>query len=576
MTLAATVREAAERFGATPAFVSSAGWSLSYAELDRLSDRVAVAFAHLGVGEGDLVALVLPSTPDYVVAYAAAAKIGAITAGVNPRLTPPERAAVLAVARPALVVTTAELTPTNPDATDVSDDTTDTANTTDGSPSSGPDTSGEPAEPLVVTITPADGVDTLFADLLGVANGDRPAHPTAAPPFGDPALPDPEVPGPEVPDPEVPGPDVPDDDEDDEDGEDDPDRVVAVVFTSGTTGTPKGAVFTNRELAAITASDVGDRWGGGGAMLASTQFAHVGFMTKLPWYLRLGTTTHLLDRWRASDVLRLVAEQRMASVGGVAPQIALMLRDPDFDTYDLSAVQTIIMGGALSPPALVEEARRRFGAAYSIRYSSTESGGVGTGTAFDADDEEAFFTVGRPRGDVRIEIRDEHDRPVPDGTVGELCLRSSCMMRGYWNDPAGTAEVLRHGWFHTGDLGLIDERGLVRLAGRSKEMFIRGGYNVYPVEVESVLASHPAVRDVAVIPRRDDVLGEIGVAVVVPKPGAPAPTLEDLRSYASTRLAAYKRPEAIEVVAELPLTAMQKLDRRALRHQFGDPVDHTG
>ena len=253
-----------------------------------------------------------------------------------------------------------------------------------------------------------------------------------------------------------------------------------------------------------------------------------------------------------------------------------MLRDPDFDSYDLSSVKTLIMGGAASPPALVREARERFGAAYSIRYSSTESGGVGTGTAFDADDDEAFFTVGRPRGDVQIEIRDGDDRPVPDGTVGELCLRSSCMMRGYWNDPDATAETLRDGWIHTGDLARIDDRGLLRLAGRSKEMFIRGGYNVYPVEVESVLASHPAVLDVAVVPRADDVLGEIGVAVLVLQAGATAPTVAELRAFAADRLAAYKRPEAVEVVAELPLTAMQKLDRAALRDQFGGSSDHTG
>jgi acyl-CoA synthetase (AMP-forming)/AMP-acid ligase II len=525
VTLAATVREAAARFGDTPAFVASDGWTLSYAELDAASDRVAAVLAARGVAEGDLVALVLPSTPDYVVAYAAAAKLGAVTAGINPRLTASERAAVLDVARPALVVTTDDLAPVGA------------------------------AAPLL-RITPATSAATLFAPVTGgapaastpVAGGAEDGGALAGDLAAAPALDDP----------------------------DDPDRVVAVVFTSGTTGRPKGAIFTNRELAAITASDVGDQWGGGGAMLASTQFAHVGFMTKLPWYLRLATTTYLLDRWRAADVLRLVSEHRMTSIGGVAPQVALMLRDPDFDTYDLSSVKTLIMGGALSPPALVREARERFGAAYSIRYSSTESGGVGTGTAFDADDDEAFFTVGRPRGDVQIEIRDDDDRPVPDGTVGELCLRSSCMMRGYWNDPEATAAALRDGWIHTGDLARIDERGLLRLAGRSKEMFIRGGYNVYPVEVESVLASHPAVLDVAVVPRADDVLGEVGVAVVVLQPGASPPTVEDLRAFAADRLAAYKRPEAVEVVDELPLTAMQKLDRGALRDRFGGPVDHTG
>ena len=299
-------------------------------------------------------------------------------------------------------------------------------------------------------------------------------------------------------------------------------------------------------------------------MLASTQFAHIGFMTKLPWYLRLGSTTHLLERWRAADVLALVEEHRMPSVGGVAPQVALMLRDPDFDRYDLSSVQTLVMGGALSPPALVREARERFGAAYSIRYSSTESGGIGLGTAFDADDEEALFTVGRPRPGVSVTVRDEAGEVVPDGEVGELWLRSPTQMRGYWNDPEGTAATIVDGWLRTGDLARIDERGLVRLAGRAKEMFIRGGYNVYPAEVEAVLLDHPAVADVAVVPRPDPVLGEIGVAVVVPTDPAAPPTLDDLRGLAAERLAHHKRPEAIRIVDALPQTAMQKLDRRRL------------
>ncbi len=350
--------------------------------------------------------------------------------------------------------------------------------------------------------------------------------------------------------------------------EPDPTRPVAIVLTSGTTGRPKGAVFTGAQLAAITRYDLGEdgleRWGGGGPMLAGTQFAHIGFMTKFAWYVRTGATLMLLDRWRAADVLDVVERSRMAVIGGVAPQVALMLRDPRFEARDLSCVQALIVGGAPSPPALVLEARARFGAGYSIRYSSTESGGVGTGTAFDAPDDEALHTVGRPRPGMDLEIRDDEGHPLPAGEVGEVCIRSGAVMDRYWNDPEATAATLRDGWLHTGDLGLLDDSGCLTLAGRKKEMYIRGGYNVYPMEVEAVLGDHPGVEQVAVVPRPDPVMGEVGVAAVVPAPGADAPNLASLRAFAVDRLAGYKLPEELILVESLPLTPGQKLDRRAL------------
>lgn len=465
MTLAATVRAAAARFGDRAAFVDPDGTRVTYTQLDQRSDEVAAGLLAQGIGPGAVVLLRLHSDSTYVVAYAAVAKAGAITAGVNPRLTDHEQGAVAAVADPALVLAT------------------------------------------------ADDVEAL-------------RRPDLAPP----AL------------------------------ADDPDRDVALVFTSGTTGLPKGAVFRERELAAITRIDVADAWGDPEAaptpMLAGTQFAHVGFTTKLPWYLRLGTTTHVLGRWRAADVLACIAEHRIPSIGGVAPQMALLLRE-DLDAYDLDCVQTIIMGGAASPPALVREARERLGAAYSIRYSSTESGGCGTGTAFDADDEEALFTVGKPRGGIEVRI----------GEGDELELRSPTQLHRYWRDEDATAAAIVDGWLRTGDLAAFDERGNVRLLGRAKDMYIRGGYNVYPAEVEAVLADHPLVREVVVVPRPDDVMGELGVAVVVPVDPARPPALEDLRAFGAEKLTSYKLPESVRVVDELPLTAMQKVDRRALAAQ---------
>lgn len=490
--LPAIAREAARRFGDAPALAAADGWSVSYRDLDRRSDAVASALARRGIGAGDLVSLVLPSTPDYVVAYLAAAKVGAVTTGVNPNLTALERARIVDRAGPDLVLATDALSERL--ATD--------------SP--------------VALVRIGDSPDRLLGGFDGDVGDDPPAEPPA-----------------------------------------DRDRPVAVVWTSGSTGDPKGAVFTERQLGVIAERDLPGGWGSGGPSLAGTQFAHVGFMTKLPWYLMAGGTLHLMHKWRAAEALRLVAEHRMTTVGGVAPQVALMLRVPEFDALDLTCVQYLIMGGGPSSPALVEEARRRFDAAYSIRYSSTESGGIGTATAFDADDEEALFTVGRPRPGVALEIHDD-DGPIAQGEVGEVVLQSPTAMREYWRDPKATARAWAGGWLHTGDLGAIDERGCLRLAGRAKEMYVRGGYNVFPMEVEAVLASHPLVRDVAVVPRPDPVMGDVGVAVVVPRVPGQLPSLEDLRAHSSDRLAGYKLPEAMRIVDELPLTAMNKVDRAAL------------
>lgn len=342
--------------------------------------------------------------------------------------------------------------------------------------------------------------------------------------------------------------------------EPDPERPCVVVFTSGTTGEPKGAEFRERNIDAIITIDLGAdgarSWGGGGPILVSTQFAHIGVSTKLPWYVRTGSRLHLLAKWRPADALRVTARERIPSIGGIAAHVGLMLRRPDFDDHDLECVRTIVMGGGHSPAALVHEARERFGAAYSNRYSSTECGGCGTGTAFDADDEEALHTVGRPRGGVEVAI---------DEVTGVVLLRSGAVMAGYWRDPERTRLALDDdGWLHTGDLGELDDRGLLRITGRADDMYIRGGYNVHPGEVEAVLLDHPAVGQVAVVPRADEVLGQIGVAVVVPADAEAPPTLDELRAFGAERLATYKLPGALVLRDALPLTTMDKLDRRRL------------
>jgi acyl-CoA synthetase (AMP-forming)/AMP-acid ligase II len=486
--LGATIREAAARFDGSPAYVAPAGWPVSYADLDRISDEAAAGLVARGVGYGDVVALVLPPGPEYLALYLAAAKLGAVTAGVNDRLTEGERIGVLERATPQLVI---------------------------GGPGAVPSAFDG------LELAPAASTAELLADLRVAGN---------------------------------PPPPLPDD----------PDRPVAIVFTSGTTGTPKGALYCNRQLAFITATDVGDAWGGGGRGFTGTSFAHLGFMTKLAGNLRRGGVNFIMTRWSAKGALELLERERMHTVAGVPAQIALMLRRPDFDDYDLSSVQYIVVGGGPVTPGLAEEARTRFGAKLATRYSCTEAG-IGLGTAFDDPDEDAIVSVGRPHAAVELALLDDDDRAVPAGDVGAVCLRSAAVMTGYWGDPEGTrAAFTSDGFVRTGDLGWVDDRDRLRLVGRSREMYVRGGYNVYPVEVEGVLSQHPDVAAVAIAPRPDPVMGEIGVAVVVPRDPARPPTLQSLRGHATEHLAAYKLPEDLRLIDALPLTAAEKVDRRAL------------
>jgi acyl-CoA synthetase (AMP-forming)/AMP-acid ligase II len=344
--LAATLREGARRFGSSPAYVTADGWPLSYTDLDLVSDEVAAGLLHRGVRPGDVVGLVLPPGPEYLASYLAIAKVGAITAGVNDRLTTAERAGVLERADPRLVLAAPGLAPADHDALEV---------------------------------PPAPSCDALLAALR------RPDVP--------PRLPD------------------------------DPDRPVAIVFTSGTTGAPKGALYCNRQLAFITRTDLGDAWGGGGRSFNGTSFAHLGFMTKLAGNLRRGGLTFLMTRWSARGALELVARERMTNVGGVPTQLALMLRQPDFDDYDLESVTTIVTGGGPITPGLAQEARTRFGARLATRYSCTEAG-IGLGTSFDDPEEDAVLSVGRPLPAVELGVLDADDRPVAQGDVGAVCLRS--------------------------------------------------------------------------------------------------------------------------------------------------------
>ena len=356
--------------------------------------------------------------------------------------------------------------------------------------------------------------------------------------------------------------------------------AVTIVWTSGSTGVPKGAVFDHRNLAAVAAgTDVLSH--GGDRRLSPLPFAHVGYMTR-PWdEIAHGVTTVITPQpWSAATAIELLVGERVTVGQGVPTQWALILAHPDFAHADVSRLRIAGTGASRVPPELVRAMRQRLGCPVVVRYTSTESS-LGSGTQPGDPDEVVATTVGRPVPGVEIELVDEEGRVAATGEVGRVRLRSGAVMRGYVGDLAAgetidagaTAEVLDGaGWVTTGDLGWVGDDGNLRLVGRVAEMYIRGGYNVYPAEVEAVLGSHPGIAEVAVVGVADPVLGEIGAAVVVPAVGVPVPELGELRALCAPRLADYKAPDRLVIVDQLPLTAMAKVDKRALSAQLaGEP-----
>ena len=466
--IGAFLKQTAAREPDTVAFVDG-DRRLTYAEWDWLSDRAAFSLWAEGIRTGDTVALLLNASLTYPIAYLGAAKIGAITVGINTRLGAREIDHILDDSRARALVTDRDGY-TDPMVFD-------------------PERLNRPGGSIEVALTP-----------------------------------------------------------------DDP---VAIVYTSGTTGLPKGACYTNRALAAVKeierAVDPVDH----PKTLGGTPMAHMGFMTKIGAHIARASTTVLMREWSARAALETIERERLTWLGGVPTQLALMLMHPDFGSFDVSSLRSCLIGGAPASPDLVRQIRQGFGVPVTVRYSCTELA-MATGTRAGDPDVVVAQTVGRPLPGIDLKVIDQNDEGV-----GEVIVRSPTMMRGYWhNDAATKAAIDAHGFFHTGDLGRIDGTGNLHLAGRTKEMYIRGGYNVYPVEVEDVLREHPKVALVAVIGVPDDVLGERGRAVIVPN-GEP-PTLDELREWVRARIADYKAPDELEVRTELPITAMFKVDKRAL------------
>ncbi|MCW2278183.1 class I adenylate-forming enzyme family protein [Heliophilum fasciatum] len=346
--------------------------------------------------------------------------------------------------------------------------------------------------------------------------------------------------------------------------------TFAILYTSGTTGMPKGAMLSHRNLVETTAvtaqlmectpDDV---------FLVAVPLFHVFGMgpTALAAVICRGTQV-LMESFKAATALELIERERITVHNGVPTMFVLELNHSDFARYNLSTMRTGIIAGAPCPVEVVRAIRSRMGCNICIAYGLTETSPALTITRFDDDDTDRAETVGRPMPGVEIKIVDNLYRDMGINRVGEIACRSYGVMQGYYKQPEETAQALTaDGWFFTGDLGMLDERGFLRITGRRKEVVIRGGFNIYPAEVEEVLYHHPAVMEAVVIGLPDPVLGERSTACVRLKPGASV-TVEELRRYCRERLADFKVPDHVEFFEEFPTTASGKIRKVAIKEML--------
>nr|WP_090276428.1 long-chain-fatty-acid--CoA ligase [Mycolicibacterium komanii]CRL69795.1 acyl-CoA synthetase [Mycolicibacterium komanii] len=346
-----------------------------------------------------------------------------------------------------------------------------------------------------------------------------------------------------------------------------PDDLAFLMYTSGTTGSPKGVMLTNDNYFCKATGIVGKwRFDADSVSLAVMPMFH---MAGSGWAfvgLCEGARTVVLRDVDPAAVLDAVARHGITNMLLVPVVIQRLLDTPGVETTDFSALRAIVYGASPITDDVLVRALERFDCDLLQVYGQTET--TGSITQLDRHDPELLRSCGKPFPWVQVRIVDDTGRDVPTGTVGELWTRSRQNMRGYWNNPAATAATITaDGWLKTGDAGYVDREGYVYLHDRIKDMIVSGGENVYPTEIENVLMTHPDVADVAVIGVPDPAWGEAVKAIVVPAAGA-SPGEAELIAYARDRLAGFKLPKSVSFADDLPRTPSGKILKRALREPY--------
>ncbi|HEY7414600.1 MAG TPA: long-chain fatty acid--CoA ligase [Ktedonobacteraceae bacterium] len=470
----------------------------------------------LGVEKGDRVLVMMPNCPEVVVAYQGIARAGAVIIPVLPVLKAPEVRYIAANSEAKAVITSALLLPLLQAALDgvptmrfiISTDLPDQQQ------------NETTAQPRVVAFERVvemghDEAQRYLSHLSGVEVG--------------------------------------------------PDDRAVILYTSGTTGRPKGVVLTHRSLVANAIGsrddDAVQKEGRSEEIqLAVLPLAHAYGIVVLNVGCLTGASLVMHPRFEPVAVLSAIERHRITGFAGVPAMFTVLLNTPDADKYDTSSLQYCVSGSAPLPLPVLQGFEQKFHCPIREGYGLSEAAAVLTATPSNI--ERKPGSVGKPLAGVEVRIVDEHDKSLPAGETGEIVARGPNIMSGYYDLPEETAAALRDGWLYTGDMGYFDSDGFLYVVERKKDLIIRGGFNIYPRDVEEVLASHPAVIEAAVVGVPSERMGEEVKAFVVTRTPVDA---ETLMAYCQEKLANYKTPSQIEFLEALPRNSVGKIDKKVLR-----------
>ena len=346
-----------------------------------------------------------------------------------------------------------------------------------------------------------------------------------------------------------------------------PDDLAMLVYTGGTTGRPKGVMITQGNLSTMTVIQMAEwDFAAGGRMLITTPLSHAGAAFFVPTLLRGGCLV-VLQRFDPSQVLDLIERERITATMVVPTMLYALLDQGDLEGRDLSSLQTMYYGAAAASPSRLRDALERIGPVLFQFYGQSEcpmTAAVLAKHDHDPNRLDRLATCGRPVPWLTVGVLDDDGDQVPVGEPGEICVRGPLVMAGYWNDSEQTAEAFRGGWLHTGDVARMDDEGFLTIVDRKKDMIVTGGFNVFPREIEDVIAGHPAVAQVAVIGVPDAHWGEAVKAVVVCRLGRTVGS-DELVARVKVAKGSLHAPKSVDFVERLPLTPVGKPDKVALR-----------